>query len=415
MGIILILGRHGVGACGLREARAVQTGGCIGRRIDISPYGSASCGCAGGGLLVFLSRAVVGQGAVGEGDLGTDIGLIHELEGQRAGDVRIVLAADGDGPALIRCSRDVRLAVVGEIAGRIRARDTHHVAGVSIRNRMCDLRLGRSGGEEIGRRQRTCLYTGIVLQNIHRLGGSGADVGSLGDLKLHSGRNHLQRVVVGLEAGAVIVHHCQRAQRDVVLTHILARISAQRTIEGWGFAGYFAGVGVGQRGIGRAELLALAALGRDGQRGLCNGILHAGGSGLPVRAFQRDAGGIGARVGEERAVFQYLLTIRAHLDVANGDITHRRTLPAVFCQRCFFALTVAVGCVCRLVDGHAAAAGGALAACGSDGRAACRVRPAMLVHRDLIPLLGDHVALILHVRGEDVGVVGQFRRRAGGD
>ena len=111
------------------------------------------------------------------------VGLIHELEGQRSGDVRIVLAADGDGPVLIRCSRDARLAGVGEIAGCICARVAHHVAGVSIRNRICDLRLGRSGGEEIGCRQRTCLYTGIVLQNIHRLGGSGVTVSSLVDLR----------------------------------------------------------------------------------------------------------------------------------------------------------------------------------------------------------------------------------------
>lgn len=34
-----------------------------------------------------------------------------------------------------------------------------------------------------GCRQPTCLYTGIILQNIHRLGGSGAAVGGLVDLR----------------------------------------------------------------------------------------------------------------------------------------------------------------------------------------------------------------------------------------
>ena len=389
MGVILILGRHGVGACGLGEARAVQTGAGTGvGNIGVIPC--AAAGAADGGLLVFLSRAVVGQGAVGEGDLGTDIGLIHELEGQRAGDVRIVLAADGDGPALIRCSRDVRLAVVGEISGRIRARDTHHVAGGSIRNRICDLRLGRSGGEEIGCRQRTCLYTGIVLQNIHRLGGSGAAVGSLGDLKLHSGRNHLQRVVAGLEAGAVMVHHCQRAQRDVVLTHILARFSAQRTIESCSLASDCTGRSVGQHRIGGGAIaFALTAVGRDGQRGLCNGILHAGG-----RLAQGDAGGVGTGIGGARDVFQFLWTIRAHLDVANGDITHRRTLPIV--TACGHRGGFAAAVVSQLGggrNGHAAAVcigAAARLASGGDGRAACRVRPAMLM-----PGHGERLAVAL--------------------
>ena len=280
VGIILILGRHGVGACGLGEARAVQTGAGTGvGNIGVIPCAAADA--ADGGLLVFLSRAVVGQGAVGEGDLGIDIDLIHGLEDQLGGgDVRIVLAADGDGPALIRCSRDVRLAGVGEIAGCIRAREAHHVNGGRIWMRSRDLRLGRSGGEEIGCRQRTRLYTGIILQNIHRLGGSGAAVGSLGDLKGNHCRVQHQVVVGGLKGTAVLGF--QASLCDVVLTHILARFSAQRTIEDRGFAGYFAGVGVGQRGIRVAEGLALTAVGLNRQVAhrdvrCCRGLITAGG------------------------------------------------------------------------------------------------------------------------------------------
>ena len=136
------------------------------------------------------------------------------------------------------------------------------------------------------------------------------------------------------------------------------------------------GLGVSVIGQGRGHGKGEVACRR---RGLCNGILHAGG-----HAAQGDAGGVGTRVGGGS------LKGGAVLCVGDGVLIHRQTLPAGFCQRRFFALTVAVGYVRRLVDGHAAAAGGALAALGSDGRAACRVRPAMLM-----PGHGERLAVAL--------------------
>ena len=98
-----------------------------------------------------------------------------------------------------------------------------------------------------------------------------------------------------------------------------------------------------------------------------DGILHAGGGSL-IALAQRDAGGIGARVGGGGPKGS------AALYVGDGVLIHRQTLPAVFCQRRFFALTVSVGCVCWLVDGHAAAAGAADTAFSGNDRAAGGIR-----------------------------------------
>ena len=133
--------------------------------------------------------------------------------------------------------------------------------------------------------------------------------------------------------------------------------------------------------------------------GLLNGILHAGGG-----IVQRDAGGVLARVGGERAVFQ-LLNILARLYVADGDSTRRRTLPIAACShRGRFAFP-AVGQLGGGRNGHAAAvragASRVCAACG-DGRAACRVRPAMLVagHGErlavaLVAIAAPHINAVL--------------------
>ena len=146
---------------------------------------------------------------------------------------------------------------------------------------MCDLRLGRSGGEEIGCRQPACLYTGIVLQNIHRLGGSGAAVGYLGDLKGNHFRVQHQVVVGGLKGTAVL--EFQASLCDVVLTHILARFSAQRTIESCSLASDCTSRSVGQHRIGGGAIaFALTAVGLNRQVAhrdvrCCLGLITAGG------------------------------------------------------------------------------------------------------------------------------------------
>ena len=65
-------------------------------------------------------------------------------------------------------------------------------------------------------------------------------------------------------------------------------------------------------------------------------------------------------------------------------------------------------------NGHAAAAGGALAALGSDGRAACRVRPAMLMpgHGErlavaIVAVVATHINVVL--------VAAVFRQIADGE
>ena len=139
----------------------------------------------------------------------------------------------------------------------------------------------------------------------------------------------------------------------------------------------------------------------------CNGILHAGG-----RAVQRDVGSVGSRVGGGG------LKDVVALFVGDGDLIHRQPLPIVFCQRRIFALTVAVGCVCRLVDGHAAASGGRAAwsfACGSDGRAVCRILPLMRMHLQLYGLAVIQQANI--IRGVIAGEIlcnnpARIRRRS---
>ena len=122
--------------------------------------------------------------------------------------------------------------------------------------------------------------------------------------------------------------------------------------------------------------------------GFFDGILHAGG-----RLAQGDAGGVGTGIGGARAVFQFLWTIHARLYVADGDPTRRRTLPIAACShRGGFAFP-AVGQLGGGLDGHAAAVrAGASRVCAarSDGRAACRVRPAMLM-----PGHGERLAVAL--------------------
>ena len=143
-----------------------------------------------------------------------------------------------------------------------------------------------------------------------------------------------------------------------------------------------------------------------------NGIGHAGGG-----AAHGDAGGVLARVLGERAVFQCLWTIHAHLCVADGDPTRRRALPIAACShRGGFAFP-AVGQLGGGLDGHAAAvragASRVCAACG-DGRAACRVRPAMLM-----PGHGERLAVALvavvapHINAVLVAAV--FRQIADGE
>ena len=156
-----------------------------------------------------------------------------------------------------------------------------------------------------------------------------------------------------------------------------------------------------------------------------DGILHAGGGSL-IALAHRDAGGVLARIGGERAGFQCLWTILAHLDVANGDITHRRTLPIVTaCGHHGGLAATVVGQLGGGRNGHAAAAGGALAACCSDGRAACRVRPAMLMpgHGERLAVaivavaaLDENVVLIALVYGqpgdrERLALLAGMRRR----
>ena len=144
----------------------------------------------------------------------------------------------------------------------------------------------------------------------------------------------------------------------------------------------------------------------DGQVRFIDGIGHAGGG-----TVHGDAGSIGARVGGECAVFQ-LLNILARLYVADGDPTRRRTLPIAACiHRGGFAFP-AVGQLGGGRNGHAASvragASRVCAACG-DGRAACRVRPAMLMpgHGErlavalvAIAALDENVVLIALVYGQ---------------
>ena len=137
--------------------------------------------------------ALVGHGAAlgligsGEGEVRVAVGLGHAavlkleavlnqlicgMEGQRGGDVRIVLAADGDGPVLIRCSRDVHLAGVDEIAGSTRTCGAHHIAVDRIWNRIRDLRPVRHlpFREEIGCRQGAGLRSAAALDDVYGLG-----------------------------------------------------------------------------------------------------------------------------------------------------------------------------------------------------------------------------------------------------
>ena len=126
----------------------------------------------------------------------------------------------------------------------------------------------------------------------------------------------------------------------------------------------------------------------------------------PAYGQQMLENGVLARVGGERAVFQHLLTIRARLYVADGDPTRRRTLPIAACShRGGFAFP-AVGQLGGGRNGHAAAVsvGQIAALCRTlrgDGRAACRVRPAMLMLGH-----GERLAVaIVAVAALDVNVV----------
>jgi len=143
------------------------------------------------------------------------------------------------------------------------------------------------------------------------------------------------------------------------------------------------------------------------------GIQRPGSAG--GRTAHGDAGGVLARVGGERAVFQHRWTILARLYVADGDPTRRRTLPIAACShRGGFAFPA----VCQLgggLDGHAAAACAALAALGSDGRAVCRILPLMRMHLQLYGLAVIHQANI--IRGVIAGEIlcnnpARIRRRS---
>ena len=101
-------------------------------------------------------------------------------------------------------------------------------------------------------------------------------------------------------------------------------------------------------------------------------VLHAGGLGIFPLAHG-DAGGVGASVGGCGVKDVIALFIG---DGRFGDAAVKRTRHRGSCL-----FTVAVGCVRRLVDGHAAAVGGraaGLAALGRDG----------VIHAGIGPLVG---------------------------
>ena len=140
--------------------------------------------------------------------------------------------------------------------------------------------------------------------------------------------------------------------------------------------------------------------------GLLNGILHAG-SGSLVALAHRDAGGVLARVGGCGG--QRLAILR----VCHRDFVDSNALPVAACHRRRLLISV-IGQRTRSggLDGHAAAvragASRVCAACG-DGRAACRVRPAMLMpgHGErlavaivAIAALDENVVLIALVYGQ---------------
>ena len=195
------------------------------------------------------ATATAGGGRLSEGNDHLDSGIV------------IVGGGDGYGQGDGIASRAAGQSV-GHLTGGIhRPAVNRHSAGRALGGALgIGQRPGVSGhtGSADGRLAAghgVLLAVGDILQ---RRGGS------LGDLKLGAGRND-QLIVVGQERSIVL--EFQRTLLDFIGSHILARISCQLAIKGRGLAGYFAGVGVGQRGIGRAELLALAGVGRDGQRG----------------------------------------------------------------------------------------------------------------------------------------------------
>ena len=122
---------------------------------------------------------------------------------------------------------------------------------------------------------------------------------------------------------------------------------------------------IGQgRGRGKGEVACLRVSPLD-----C--ILHAGG-----RIAQGDAGGVGAGIGGGGPKGSAALCVGDGGGCGNAAVKRTRHRGGCF-------ITVAVGCVCRLVDGHAAAVGGALTACCSDGRAVRGEPPVMLVRREV--------------------------------
>ena len=167
---------------------------------------------------------------------------------------------------------------------------------------------------------------------------------------------------------------------------------------------------VGQTGgCGKGEVACLRV-------SLCNGILHAGG-----RIAQRDAGGVGTRVDGSSGKRSLTFFI---------DNAHIAALPARLGQRCCLFAAV-IGWTGGSHDGHAAASvctvcscchRAVFARCG-DGviccsRCAQRICPSMLVCGEIqivVLILGDFIALVAHVRREDIFVNAQIPRCAGGD
>ena len=224
-------------------------GGALGGGLVAGGHIAVLGALHGDGIGGDTAAATAGGGRLSEGNDHLDSGIV------------IVGGADGYGQGDGIASRAAGQSV-GHLTGGIhRPAVNRHSAGRALGGALgIGQRPGVSGhtGSADGRLAAghgVLLAVGDILQ---RRGGS------LGDLKLGAGRND-QLIVVGQERSIVL--EFQRTLLDFIGSHILARISCQLAIKGRGLAGYFAGVGVGQRRIGRAELLALAGVGRDGQRG----------------------------------------------------------------------------------------------------------------------------------------------------
>ena len=160
------------------------------------------------------------------------------------------------------------------------------------------------------------------------------------------------------------------------------------------------------------------------QIGLINGILHAGGLGISTLA-QRDAGLIGSCVSGSCFALRKCNELVYAIFHLVGDVRRGNTGGKLVVQLRLlgFFVIVEVGGVGG-ADGHAAAISSAPSGCqravfalGSDGRAACRVRPAMLVRAEGegFAILCNHITLIRRIRGEDGAILQVRVGRAGGE